>query len=162
MLRIVAFVGLSLLLEACELAEAPFIYIDPRISNDKKKGDLFTLGLVRVCYHDPDFDQAQALAVDACKEYGLSAYERRREFNQCKLTAPNRVTFRCYDPNMRFSNGAWVNPLSKQEVKRWRTEQTAITGKPLNEIYAGPIREIPDLDENLGREDEEVPMKLGN
>jgi hypothetical protein len=160
--RLVTIVGISLLLTACGLAEPPFVYQDSVISNDKKKGEIYTLGLVWVCYHDPDLEQARALALQTCKEYGLSGYEKLVEKFQCKLSAPNRVVFRCYDPQMRLSNGKWVNTLNKQEVKRWRTEQSNLTGKPLSEIYAGPLRDVPDAEESVGREDTETQMDVGN
>jgi len=160
--RLVAIVGISLLLTACEIAEAPFVYVDPAISNDKKKGDLYSFGLVRVCYHDPDLEQARALAQDTCKEYGLSGYEKEIEKFRCKLSAPNRVVYRCYDPQMRFISGKWVNTLNKQEVKLWRTEQSNLTGRPISEIYAGPLRELPDAEESVGREDTDTQMKVGN
>jgi len=148
-------------LGACGLAEAPFVYVDQAITNDKQKGELVRMGMVRVCYHDPDLEQARALAVGVCKEYGLLAFQRRIERDMCKLSAPNRVTFRCYDPKMRFQSGVWVNPFNKQSVHDWRIEQATLTGKPISEIYAGPIRDLPDYDDQLGRQDDEVPMKIG-
>ncbi len=130
------------------------------MSTSKDRGDLYRSGTLHICYHDPDLPLAQSLAEETCKEYGPAVFQRRLDPNQCKITAPNIATFRCYDPKMRFSNGVWVNPLSKDDVKKWRKEQAGLTGQPLDEIYAGPIREIPDFDQDLGREDAEIPSPI--
>ena len=144
------------------MAEPPFVYTNPLVTVSKDQDYLHRTGLVSVCYHDPDLEQARALAYATCKEYGLQGMDRLIQHNQCKLTAPNKVTIRCYDPKMRFADGVWVNPLNQLEVRKWRLEQAQLTGKPPTEIYAGPVQASPDLGPPVGRSDVDAPMKIGN
>ena len=156
----IGLTGMVLLLGACSLAEPPFIYANPIVTVTKDQDYLHRTGLVSVCYHDPDLEQARALALATCAEYGLKGMERSILRDQCKLTAPHKVTFRCYDPQMRFASGAWVIPLNAVDVKKWREEQVQITGKSSAEIYAGPTIAIPDIDGVVNRIDVDVPMKI--
>lgn len=152
---LVAF-GLFALVSGCSIAEPPFVWTDPRLSISKQM-ELTTLqrfGTIIICYNDVDRAKARKLAADTCAEYGLQSEYLNSDHMQCKMSAPSRSMYRCYDPQMRFSSGAWVNPFNKNQVKMWQQEQMALTGKPLNEIYAGPTRVVPDdlLRNDLGNE----------
>lgn len=134
------------MLSGCSISERPFIWVDPLLTINKQLASdtLHRYGTVIVCYNDEDAKAARALAADTCAEYGMKSLWVSADRMQCKMSAPNRMVFRCYDPQMRFANGAWVNPFSKNMVKMWQMEQMALTGKPLNEIYAGPTRVVPE------------------
>ena len=149
------------MLGGCEVAEPPFVYANPLVMVGKERDSIHLSGLVRVCYNAPDLEAAKALAIESCKEYGLEAMERLTELYQCKISAPHKITFRCYDPKMRFASGAWVNALDKIAVKQWRQEQANLTGKSVAEIYAGPERAIPEMDDPVVRQDAEEPLKIG-
>ena len=146
MTKIFGFIALVLVLGGCSIAEQPFIYINPVVTVTKDLDYIHRTGFVSVCYNDEDFEKARALAFAACRQYGLEGVERLIQHNQCKISAPSKITIRCYDPKMRFANGYWVNALNQIEVQAWRLEQVKLTGKPIDEIYAGPVRDIPDID----------------
>ncbi len=160
--RAITLFCVGMVLVGCARAEAPFVFSNPLVLVGKEKDSIHRTGLVVVCFNEADLGKAKALAQDSCKEYGLEAMEKYTERYQCKITAPHKITFRCYDPKMRFANGAWVNPVDKIQVKQWRLEQAMITGKSVSEIYAGPTRAIPDMDEPVQRPDVDEPLKIGN
>ena len=147
-------------LAGCTLAEPPFVYTNVQLSVAKQSDQIRQTGLLAVCYHDPDLPQARALALSSCRQYGLQMMERVIQHHQCKLSAPEKLVVRCYDPQMRFADGSWVNPLNSTEVHAWRVEQHTITGKPFDEIYAGPVQQMPDLDNPPQRSDVEAPLKI--
>lgn len=151
--------GMIVLASGCSIAERPFVWTDPRLSVTKQV-ELTTLhrfGTLIICYNEADVALARKLAIDTCGEYGLQAMYLSSDRMQCKMSAPNRMNYRCYDPQMRFASGAWVNPFNKNQVKTWQREQMALTDKPLNEIYAGPTRKVP---EDLMRDDAGEPAPL--
>lgn len=144
-------------LSGCSIAERPFVWTDPLITINKQNDWLHRYGTVIVCYNDADARAARALAEETCAEYGLKSQWQSADRMQCKLTAPQRMIFRCYDPKMIFANGGWVNPFSKNQIKLWQDEQISLTGKSRNEIYAGPTRVVPEA---ILRNDVEAPMLL--
>lgn len=153
-LSILSAVGV---LSGCSISERPFVWTDPLITITKQLDWLHRFGAVVVCYDGQDAPAARVLAADTCAEYGLKSRLVISDRMQCKMTAPNRMIFQCYDPKMRFSSGAWVNPLSKNQIKMWQDEQMARTGKSRNEIYAGPTRVVPEA---ILRNDVDAPMVL--
>ena len=161
MIRWGGTLSIVMMLGACDVSEPPFIYASSAVTIGKDKDDLHLRGTVSVCYHDPDLDVARALAVETCQEYGLKAYQIGVVSHyQCKISTPHMVNFRCYDPQMRFASGGWVNPLNKVSVSKWRKEQMGL-GKSLDDIYAGPIQAIPADDGPLIRNDADEPMQIG-
>ena len=160
MIKGIGLFGVACVLGACSIAEPPFVYTNPIVTVTKDRDQLHRTGMVSVCYHDPDLKQARDLAYATCKQYGLEGMDRLLQHDQCKVSAPEKITVRCYDPKMRFANGVWVNPLDPIDVKKWRQEQVRITGKPASEIYAGPIMAVPELDSQVIRNDVDVPMKI--
>ena len=162
MAKHLAWLAMAWGLAGCTLAEPPFLYTNIQLSVVKQHDQMLQTGQIAVCYHDPDLPKARVLALSTCQQYGLQMMERVIQHNQCKLTAPEKLVVRCYDPKMRFANGAWVNPLSLTEVHLWREEQQRITGKPFDQIYAGPQRDLPELSNPSQRVDVDVPLKIDN
>ena len=142
-------------LAACDMHEAPYLYVDPKVTVTKPIDTLHIFGQAWICYDDHDLDAARGLAAQTCQKYDLHAMQIRIERYTCSSSAPHRLRFICYDPQMRFSNGAWINPLNAQQVRFWRKEQARLTGKPLSEIYAGPSRQVPGLGDD---EDDRIPI----
>ena len=152
--------AVAAMLAGCSLSEAPFIYTNPIVSAGKDRDTLHRTGLLSICYDDPDLSKARDLAAATCRSYGLQMSERMIQRNQCKVSAPHKLTVRCFDPKMRFANGAWVSVLDPLDVKNWRLEQAQLTGKPLTEIYAGPTMDIPDFADTVQRNDVDVPLDV--
>lgn len=120
------------LLATAACHEGPFVdFTDPATVTVNKDPDTIRKnGNFFICYGDSDADKVEALAQQTCREYGLVAL-RKRDFPwQCRVSAPNRVLYLCVDPTMRFTSGAWVNPLDPSEVKQWREERRARGGVP--------------------------------
>ena len=159
-MRKVALFWVGLVLGGCALAEPPFVVQPNTVTVSKEKDNLHRFGIVQVCYGQSDFEDAKALAAETCKEYGLESIAIRTERYQCKITAPHRTTFRCYDPKMRYPNGKWVNVMNQNAVTQWRQQQAALTGLPVSEIYAGPIQAAPQF-QPIIRQDVDEPRQIG-
>ncbi|KIL99743.1 hypothetical protein CCC_03915 [Paramagnetospirillum magnetotacticum MS-1] len=83
-------------------------------------------GQVTVCY-DSETPKAERdrLAAEACEVYGLKAQLTSETPWQCRMTAPHRAQYYCYDPDMRMADGSLVNPFSNSQVKAWNRERNA-------------------------------------
>jgi hypothetical protein len=87
-------------------------------------------GSITVCYTS-DTPQARRdeLAREACAAFGLDAVLATERRWQCRLTAPHLANYRCIDPAMRFSDGRYANPFSKDSVERWKAEQAGTSSQ---------------------------------
>jgi len=130
--RNAAFIVLLALLGGCASGEA---FVDRReMDKSVKKQKLPGYdGQVTVCY-DGETPKAERdrLAAEACEVYGLKAMLNSETRWQCRLTAPHRANYSCYDPDMRMADGALVNPFSASQVNAWQRERQG-QGKPSEE-----------------------------
>ncbi|MGE5502916.1 MAG: hypothetical protein ACM31L_00700 [Actinomycetota bacterium] len=85
-------------------------------------------GLVSVCYtNETPAAERERLAAEACADWGLRPLLYSVQTYQCRLTVPHLAVYRCIDPAMRFANGSYVNPFSRNDVEAWQDEKA---GKP--------------------------------
>jgi len=125
LLLVVALTSLA----ACSLGE-PFVerektfqITNPGWSKPKLAG---YDGVVNVCYGGDTLPATRdALAAEACAEWGLSARLNALQPWQCRLTVPHMAIYKCVDPAMRDENGDYINPFNAAEVNEWhRTHPT--------------------------------------
>ena len=125
-LRPVALLLVAATLAGCSSGEA-FVdrnYMTKTIKKQKLPG---WDGQVPVCFSsDTPRETRDQLAREACEVYGLEAKLLRVERWQCRFTVPHMASYICFDPDMRFANGALVNPFSAGQVDMWQRQQARI------------------------------------
>ncbi|SEH45700.1 hypothetical protein [Magnetospirillum fulvum] len=88
-------------------------------------------GVVNVCYGDDTTPATRdALAAEACAEWGLSARLIVRRLWQCRLTVPHLAIYSCIDPAMRNENGYYINPFNAAQVDQWQRAHSTAAPAP--------------------------------
>lgn len=153
------------LLAGC--AEAPFIDMGTAsttvVSIDKPTDTLLETGSFRICHaSETPMSEVAALAEERCGEYGLKTAQGITQRWQCRISAPHRTTFSCFDPGMTDETGAYVNPFDKRAVAAWE-KRTGKTFKLKNPRLIGlPVQIQPTPGTAAESAVETVPAPMEN
>lgn len=102
-------------------------------------------GQVQVCYGEGDqTSRLLALAQAECEPFKMKAVALYTKRNECTMQVPHRIYFQCFDPEMRLSNGQYINPWSEGDVKLWWEERRAEKqgrklAQPIPPVGEGPF-----------------------
>lgn len=131
-------------LAASGCAEEPFAGRQINTFLDKPVNTVLTTGQVSVCYADgTPRATIEAVAAEACGEYGYFAsptYDRRY---QCRITAPHEANFACYHPEMTDAKGQRINPSNEKAVAEWQKRTGKLKPKPRVALPEAQQQEIP-------------------
>ncbi|MBC7950965.1 MAG: hypothetical protein H7Z12_03970 [Rhodospirillaceae bacterium] len=120
------FLVLAGLVSSC--AAEPFVDTGMAVTVQKAPNTLLESGDIYICHSDSTpWDQVLGLAEEQCAAHGLKAVSSKTQRWQCRATSPHRSHFTCVDPDMRNTDGSYVNPFNSLEVGNWqkRTGKTA-------------------------------------
>lgn len=112
-------------------AEAPFAYREIENTLDKPPNTVLTEGRVTVCHADgTPWAQIEAVAADACGEYGYFPRYQYSDRYQCRISAPHRARFQCYHPEMTDTKGQFISPANTAAIDAWEKRTGKIRPKP--------------------------------
>lgn len=112
-------------------AEEPFAKRDIDTNLDKPVNEVLTEGWVQVCYGDTaPWSEVEAVAAEACGDYGYLASFKHSQRYQCRMTAPHLAVFTCYHPEMTDERGKLINPSDTSAIRDWQKRTGKMKPKP--------------------------------
>ncbi|MGE4278563.1 MAG: hypothetical protein AB7G62_03185 [Magnetospirillum sp.] len=127
-------------------AEEPFAQREISTALDKPINSVTKSGQVTVCYSDSSpWTEVEAIAADACGEYGyLASFTYSRRY-QCRVTAPHEALFNCYHPEMTNAQGQLINPSDEKTVAEWQKRTGKMKPKPRAALSAEQQQTLPAI-----------------
>lgn len=125
-------------------AEDPFVQRTISTSLDKPMDTVITNGQVMVCYSDSSpWSEVEAVAADACAEFGYLASFKYKLHNQCRITAPHQAQFICYHPEMTDAKGRLISPSDEKAIAEWQKRTGKLKPKRRVALPADQQQTVP-------------------